>query len=101
MRKGHRMRKLFTTIFVMLFSLVVFAEINLSVEMAQPQIARGRFTKDLPLREEVGAPLVPFYPVRVLLPQGEEVTEVEVKLSAEKSLRSNFVLEHTDRKSVV
>lgn len=95
------MRKLFTTIFVMLFSLIIFADINLSVEMTQPQITRGRFTKDLPLRDEVGAPLVPFYPVRVLLPQGEEVTEVEVKLSEEKNLRSNFVLEHTQQQQPI
>lgn len=95
------MKKLFTTTLGLLFILVIFADINLSVEMTQPQITKGRFTKDLPLRDEVGAPLVPFYPVRVLLPQGEEVSGVEVRLSNLNNFRSNFVLEHTQQQQPI
>ena len=73
----------------------LFADISLTVEPDRPNMKGNKFTKDLPLTQEVGAPLLPFYPVKILLPQGEEVDSIQLTLSETNVLRNNIDIEHT------
>jgi hypothetical protein len=47
----------------------------------------------LPLLMKPGNPALPFYPVRVLIPMGEAVTDVTVTFNNDRSIRSNVSLE--------
>jgi len=95
------MKKL-VIIFTMLLSIMaLMASIKLTVEMERPQFKGNRFTKDLPLLQEAGAPLLPFYPAKVLLPQGEEIESIEIILSSAKVLRSNMLVEHTQQQKPI
>lgn len=89
------MKRLVTTIAIILSFIALTADITLSVEIEQARMRVNSFTKDLPLRQEAGAPLLPFYPVKVLLPQGEDVENIEILFSESKIVREQIEIEHT------
>ena len=89
-------------IFAMLLPIVALvADVNLLVEIDRPQFKGNSFTKDLPLRQEAGAPLLPFYPVKLLLPQGEEVESVQINFTESTTLRNNITIEHTQQQQPI
>lgn len=91
------MKRLVTTSAIILSVIALFANINLRVEIEKPTMRGNIFTKDLPLRQEEGAPLLPFYPVKILLPQGETVESIKVSLSNSVNLRNQILLPHTQK----
>lgn len=95
------MKRLVLIFTILLAMIALVADINLVVEMDRPQFKANRFTKDLPLRQEVGAPLLPFYPAKVLLPQGEEIESIEINLTQPTILRDNFTVEHTQQQQPI
>jgi len=95
------MKRLVIIFAILVSILTLMADINLAVEMKRPQIKNNKFTKNLPLMQEPGAPLLPFYPAKILLPQGQEVESIEISFSEPIILRNNMVLEHTQQQQPI
>ena len=97
-----KLMKRLVIIYAILLSIIgLIADVNLTVEMDKPQFKGNKFTKDLPLRQEAGAPLLPFYPVKILLPQGEDVESVQITLSESTILRNNIAIEETQQQQPI
>ncbi len=95
------MKRLVITYAILLSMIALLADINLTVELDRPQFKGNSFTKDLPLKQVAGAPLLPFYPAKILLPQGEEIESIEVILTQSSTLRNNITIEHTQQQQPI
>jgi len=76
-----------------LLPIMLAANLTLNISIPQWNPAdKGQFEKT-PLLMEAGNPALPFYPVKVLIPMGEKVTDLTVTLDNNKEVRYNVNLD--------
>ncbi|MFO7660666.1 MAG: C25 family cysteine peptidase [Candidatus Cloacimonadaceae bacterium] len=86
------MKKWFLMVLVLL-PLVLAAVVSVDVQIPQWNLTDKGQDGLLPLIMEPGNPALPFYPVKVLLPMGEKISEVRVALDSAKSVRNSVYLD--------
>ncbi len=59
------------------------------IDFEPPHILQNRFLNDLPTKLNIGAPAVPFVPIKLLLPMGEEFENLEVQFINENTMKIN------------
>jgi hypothetical protein len=76
-----------------LLPILLTANLTLNVNVPAWNLSRSGQDANLPLLMQPGNPALPFYPVRVLLPMGERVTDIEVIFAHDKNFRHNVSLD--------
>lgn len=65
---------------MILFMPFLWSDIELSIEVPFPDISSDRTSRSLPVMQRPGEPMLPYLPLRILLPQGNRVTGLEVEV---------------------
>lgn len=64
---------------------------TISFTIPEPQLEDGRFTNDLPVILESGKPQLAYIPVKILLPMGHKLQEVEIIASKQTQTITEYV----------
>ena len=70
----------------------LWSEISIRVEVPSPSFSGGKFATQLPVRQSPDEPMIPYIPVRVLLPQGEKFQELVVDRGGSTKELSNITI---------
>jgi hypothetical protein len=76
-------------VFLLLYPILVLA---VNIDIPQAKYAEGEFGADLPTLLTPGEPGLPYLPVKILLPMGEKVTEINVIIDSDKFILNNVEL---------
>lgn len=87
------MKKMFLVLLVIL-PIVLAANLTVDLQVPAWNLTHKGSDGNLPFIMQPGNPSVPFYPVKVLVPMGETVTDVVVSFGADKSVRKNVELDY-------
>ena len=79
-------------IFLLLLLLPIFIS-AINVEIERPQLFGNHFTNELPKMMNIGEPAMPFVPIKILLPMGEELAEIFVEFGDEKTLAGSHYID--------
>ncbi len=80
-----------------IFSLVLLLPIlsfAIIVEVQAPLISSKQFQNDLPQTITQGEPMMPYIPVKILLPMGHQLRRIEVKLNNFAELEGDHKIDH-------
>ena len=84
--------KRYSALLILILSLCAAYALQLSTEIA---VSDWRSAEKYPTDiSDPGSPMLPYYPVRIILPYGHKITGAEVSLSGETLLRSSFDLDY-------
>lgn len=72
---------------LLVLSLSLFANTTVQVTLEKPIVQGSHFINNLPKSMIPGEPEMPYFPVRILLPQNEDVVKVEVSYDTPVTLR--------------
>lgn len=86
--------KKWITFVMMLLPLLMAAKFSAGVDVPVWQLTRSGQDAMLPLLMKPGNPALPYYPVKVLIPMGEKITGIYVKLNNGETARSNVSLDY-------
>ncbi|OQY39597.1 MAG: hypothetical protein B6226_01555 [Candidatus Cloacimonetes bacterium 4572_65] len=89
------MKKILTTLLFTTLFMTLFASIDININVETPILRGGSFSKELPLLMKVGEPKIPYVKAKVLLPQGEIITETKVVFTELTNYRRDLEVEYT------
>ncbi len=76
----------------MLLLMPVFL-ISFMIDIEEPKIVNNQFENSLPRIQDPGYPMVPYIPVKLLIPMGEKYDSFTLSFSGTHSIRSNQYIE--------
>ncbi|MFB3844455.1 MAG: C25 family cysteine peptidase [Candidatus Cloacimonadaceae bacterium] len=79
---------------LMCLPILLAAEMSLKVTVPDMNISKGLAEAKVPLLMRSGNPALPFWPVKILLPMGEKVANVQVTCLQPKTVRQNIALDY-------
>ncbi len=85
--------KKWITLILTILPLILAANLSVNIEIPQWNLTTIGQDAVLPAILTPGNPSLPFYPVKVLIPMGEEVTGINVTLTDERNVRNNINLD--------
>ncbi len=93
--------KKWMTVILSALPLLLAAHLNVEVTLPDWKSETKWETSSLPLLQSPGNPALPFYPVRVLLPMGEKVINVEITLENHLPERAGLSLDYVRQQQPV
>jgi hypothetical protein len=86
--------KKWLVLLLVLLPIVLAANLAVKVQIPQWNLTHKGNDSSLPVILEPGNPSLPFYPVKVLIPMGEKVTEIQVSFGENKSILKRIELDY-------
>lgn len=85
---------MFKHIITLTLMLLVVSLAALNISLKLPAESRGELLADYQLLLETGAPIVPYFPAKILLPFGEKYSGAELRLGDTVALRQGYAPEY-------
>ncbi len=78
---------------LIILPLCLIADIHLKYDVQPPQIQNSHFENELPINLTPGEPTVPYLPLKILLPQGEKIVNLDIKIKKKSNLLQNIFID--------
>jgi len=86
-------KEIVIALIVSFFCFISLNGMTFDFEVEQPQLRNNEFKTDLPVVLEPGNPMLPYYPLQILLPGGERFIRLEIE-SGEENLLTDVQIDH-------
>ncbi len=79
---------------LLILSFILNANVSVSFDVEKPINRNNEFSHRLSIHSVPGQPATPYIPIKILIPQGEDVISSEIEFSERSNIIENIVIDH-------